>query len=92
MRGQLSNEANRGVAQLASASGLGPEGPVFESLYPDRQKKRPEFGRFFVITDQSLPVNGRIIRYGTGLIPKAGTQQVEKQVIFRDIHKKSFCV
>ena len=35
MRGQLSNEANRGVAQLASASGLGPEGPVFESLYPD---------------------------------------------------------
>ena len=41
------------MAQLASASGLGPEGPVFESLYPDRQKKRPEFGRFFVITDQS---------------------------------------
>ena len=26
---------NRGVAQLASASGLGPEGPVFESQYPD---------------------------------------------------------
>ena len=26
---------NRGVAQLASASGLGPEGPVFESRYPD---------------------------------------------------------
>ena len=25
----------RGVAQLASASGLGPEGPVFESQYPD---------------------------------------------------------
>ena len=23
------------MAQLASASGLGPEGPVFESLYPD---------------------------------------------------------
>ena len=43
-------------------------------------------------SDQSLPVNGRIIRYGTGLIPKAGTQQVEKQVIFRDIHKKCFCV
>ena len=37
MRGQLSNEANRGVAQLASASGLGPEGPVFESLYPDKK-------------------------------------------------------
>ena len=27
---------NRGVAQLASASGLGPEGPVFESQYPDK--------------------------------------------------------
>ena len=37
MREQLSNEANRGVAQLASASGLGPEGPVFESLYPDKK-------------------------------------------------------
>ena len=37
MRWQLSNEANRGVAQLASASGLGPEGPVFESLYPDKK-------------------------------------------------------
>ena len=24
------------MAQLASASGLGPEGPVFESQYPDK--------------------------------------------------------
>ena len=32
MRGKPNN---RGVAQLASASGLGPEGPVFESQYPD---------------------------------------------------------
>ena len=30
------NWKNRGVAQLASASGLGPEGPVFESQYPDK--------------------------------------------------------
>ena len=29
---------NRGVAQLASASGLGPEGPVFESQYPDKKR------------------------------------------------------
>ena len=29
----------RGVAQLASASGLGPEGPVFESQYPDIMKR-----------------------------------------------------
>ena len=33
---------NRGVAQLASASGLGPEGPVFESQYPDLQKQLSE--------------------------------------------------
>ena len=31
------NEGTRGVAQLASASGLGPEGPVFESQYPDNR-------------------------------------------------------
>ena len=31
------NEGYRGVAQLASASGLGPEGPVFESQYPDKR-------------------------------------------------------
>ena len=28
------------MAQLASASGLGPEGPVFESLYPDKKADR----------------------------------------------------
>ena len=34
----------RGVAQLASASGLGPEGPPFESEYPDKlQKELLEF-------------------------------------------------
>ena len=31
---------NRGVAQLVSASGLGPEGPVFESQYPDILRKQ----------------------------------------------------
>ena len=31
---------NRGVAQLASASGLGPEGPVFESQYPDIKRDK----------------------------------------------------
>ena len=31
---------NRGVAQLVSASGLGPEGPVFESQYPDIFRKQ----------------------------------------------------
>ena len=28
------------MAQLASASGLGPEGPVFESQYPDKTAVR----------------------------------------------------
>ena len=28
------------MAQLASASGLGPEGPVFESQYPDEIQKQ----------------------------------------------------
>ena len=32
----MKGNTNRGVAQLASASGLGPEGPVFESQYPDK--------------------------------------------------------
>ena len=35
------NEGTRGVAQLASASGLGPEGPVFESQYPDIMIRQP---------------------------------------------------
>ena len=34
---------NRGVAQLASASGLGPEGPVFESQYPDHEEGDPKY-------------------------------------------------
>ena len=40
---------NRGVAQLASASGLGPEGPVFESQYPDFRKADLRIGLFFII-------------------------------------------
>ena len=28
------------MAQLVSASGLGPEGPVFESQYPDKIQKQ----------------------------------------------------
>ena len=35
LQSQMKGKHNRGVAQLASASGLGPEGPVFESQYPD---------------------------------------------------------
>ena len=35
------------MAQLASASGLGPEGPVFESQYPDIQQKPADFQQVF---------------------------------------------
>ena len=38
LQSQMKGKHNRGVAQLASASGLGPEGPVFESQYPDIQR------------------------------------------------------
>jgi hypothetical protein len=47
LQSQFGNEMGfRGVAQLASASGLGPEGPVFESQYPDF-KKSLTFVRLF---------------------------------------------
>ena len=39
----------RGVAQLASASGLGPEGPVFESLYPDFLREVDQFGQPLIV-------------------------------------------
>ena len=38
---------NRGVAQLVSASGLGPEGPVFESQYPDLGEQSNSAALFF---------------------------------------------
>ena len=39
----------RGVAQLASASGLGPEGRVFESHHPDEKKSLAD-ARLFPFT------------------------------------------
>ena len=41
----------RGVAQLASASGLGPEGPVFESQYPDIETETPASVSFLYLSD-----------------------------------------
>ena len=61
MRGQLSNEANRGVAQLASASGLGPEGPVFESLYPDKKADRNPVSLFLF---PPVSPRHRIVNFG----------------------------
>ena len=42
------NKNNRGVAQLVSESGLGPEGPVFESQYPDIRKADLRIGLFLL--------------------------------------------
>ena len=48
----MKGKHNLGVEQLASASGLGPEGPVFESQYPDNVKNDylKSSGRFFVVS------------------------------------------
>ena len=43
------DEGTRGVAQLASASGLGPEGPVFESQYPDIEGNSLIFSGFLFL-------------------------------------------
>ena len=44
----LKNDGYRGVAQLASASGLGPEGPVFESQYPDFKGRAKDISSSFL--------------------------------------------
>ena len=39
------------MAQLASASGLGPEGPVFESQYPDKGRGDDDESPPFLIAE-----------------------------------------
>ena len=56
---------NRGVAQLVSASGLGPEGPVFESQYPDKKEQLIFNCSFFCISlTLSLKYNGLSTKSG----------------------------
>ena len=51
--------APRGVAQLASASGLGPEGRRFESCYPDKNPVLwPDFLLSFLEIELWFCVNG----------------------------------
>ena len=45
----MKGKHNRGVAQLVSASGLGPEGPVFESQYPDKKEMTLVISFFLLI-------------------------------------------
>lgn len=39
--------SSRGIAQLASAPGLGPGGPQFESEYPDQKRDPNLLGSLF---------------------------------------------
>lgn len=53
------------MAQLASASGLGPEGPVFESQYPDsRADDSSRIVRFFCPLPPGTPNLSTIICLG----------------------------
>ena len=57
------------MAQLASASGLGPEGPVFESQYPDIMTKQPfvvQAVAFLFILMQIAYLCGKHMRYDQG--------------------------
>lgn len=60
----------RGVAQLASASGLGPEGPVFESQYPDIDEdgdfSRPRL--FYKLIEHRYPLSEGLVR-PMGVLP-----------------------
>ena len=57
---------NRGVAQLASASGLGPEGPVFESQYPDNGAVDFQL-LFFLFNFALLPMTMHFLSIKTGV-------------------------
>ena len=55
------------MAQLASASGLGPEGPVFESQYPDLKRLTIQVDLFFLLPGATVskisvagPLNCRV--------------------------------
>ena len=60
----MKGKHNRGVAQLVSASGLGPEGPVFESQYPDN------------IKNDYLKSSGRFFCYHPSMQKKGSTEKV----------------
>ena len=51
-----SHSGKRGVAQLASASGLGPEGPVFESQYPDKKETLKNVSFFVGVRGAEHPI------------------------------------
>ena len=59
----MKGNSNRGVAQLASASGLGPEGPVFESQYPDKEAIEISIASFFCIFVSNWKSNDTGKRY-----------------------------
>ena len=66
---------NRGVAQLVSASGLGPEGPVFESQYPD-------FRRATIVDSCSFLFN-----FGLFLYHLSSTERIRTMIQAKGIEK-----
>ena len=66
---------NRGVAQLVSASGLGPEGPVFESQYPD-------FRRAAIVDSCSFLFN-----FGLFLYHLSSTERIRTMIQAKGIEK-----
>ena len=73
----------RGVAQLASASGLGPEGPVFESQYPDIETETDFESQYPDIeTETDLPASVSCL-YLTTDIKKVGRPD-GRPTLFKD--------
>ena len=52
----------RGVAQLASASGLGPEGRVFESHHPDERKEADSTESWPLFSCRGRWCEGKVVR------------------------------
>ncbi len=71
------------MAQLASASGLGPEGPVFESQYPDR-KEVDQFGlASFLLKKRGISSVGRALAW------HARGHRFEPGILHNDIGKRN---
>ena len=65
---------NRSVAQPGSASGLGPEGPRFESLYSDHFEA--EYGRGLSVRSHKPGI--------AGSNPASATNQCQRDLVVRE--------
>lgn len=69
------------MAQLASASGLGPEGPVFESQYPDLIKNLLIFQQVFLsfCSKRPLPTHRRLIDEAASSAPESESGVIQQR-------------